>query len=57
MKEYYEAGQEREIVFRLGKDELGYFDNHMTYLVEPGKFKVWVGGDCYAKDEIEIVIV
>lgn len=56
VKENYLPGQEREIVFRLTKDELGYWDNHMTYVVEPGKFKVWVGGDCYAKDEIEIVI-
>ena len=56
VKENYLPGQERELVFRLGKNELGYWDNHMTYVVEPGKFKVWVGGDCYAKNEIEIVI-
>lgn len=56
VKENYLPGEEKEVVFRLTKDELGYWDNHMSYVVEPGKFKVWVGGDCYAKDEIEICI-
>lgn len=55
-KQNYLPGEEKEIVFRLTAKELGYWDNHMTYVVEPGKFKVWVGGNCYAKDEIEICI-
>jgi len=56
IKENYLPGEERELTFRLTKNELGYWDNHMTYLVEPGKFKVWVGGNCYAENEIEITI-
>lgn len=55
-KQSYLPDEEKEITFRLTKDELGYWDNHMSYVVEAGKFKVWVGGSCYAEDEIEIKI-
>ena len=55
-KQTYAPGEEKTVVFRLGKKELGYWDDERTFVVEPGKFKVWVGADCYAKNEIEIVI-
>lgn len=55
-KQSYLPGEEKTVTFRLGKDELGYWDDNKQYVVEPGKFKVWVGGNCYARDEIEIVI-
>lgn len=42
-KQSYGPGEEKEITFRLTAKELGYWDDHRQYLVEPGKFKVWVG--------------
>lgn len=55
-KQSYGPGEEKEITFRLTAKELGYWDDHRQYLVEPGKFKVWVGNSSYAKDEITIEI-
>ncbi|MGE0354117.1 MAG: glycoside hydrolase family 3 C-terminal domain-containing protein [Gemmatimonadales bacterium] len=36
-------GEEREVTFRLGSEELGLFDRRMRRVVEPGRFQVWVG--------------
>ncbi len=55
-KQVYAPGEEKTVTFRLGWDELGYWDDNKTYVVEPGKFKVWVGKDCYADAELEINI-
>ncbi len=37
--------------FVLTEDELGYFDNNGEYIIEPGDFKIFVGGDSNAKLE------
>lgn len=55
-KQNYLPGEEKEIIFKLSKAELGYWDSNKTYNVETGKFKVWVGTDCYADNEITIEI-
>lgn len=39
------AGERRRVEFRLGPEELGFYNREMKYVVEPGEFKVWVGGD------------
>lgn len=39
------AGERRRIEFSLGPEELGFYNREMKYVVEPGEFKVWVGGD------------
>jgi len=38
-------GESKEVTFTLGKDELGYFHPNGAYVLEPGKFKVMVGGN------------
>lgn len=55
-KQTYAPGEEKTVTFRLTEKELGYWDDQRKYVVEPGKFKVWVGPDCYAKNELEIRI-
>ena len=37
--------EEKEIEFTVGKDELGFYNNGMEFVVEPGAFKMWVGPD------------
>ena len=37
-------GESKEVIFTLGPNELGYFFPDGTYVVEPGRFKVMVGG-------------
>ncbi len=38
-----ESGKSSEVRFMLNRDHLGFHNRHMTYTVEPGLFKVWVG--------------
>lgn len=37
------AGEESVVEFTLGPDELGYFDHQGQWVVEPGRFKVFIG--------------
>lgn len=37
-------GETKTVVFTLTENELGFYNNEGTYLVEPGLFKVMVGG-------------
>jgi len=37
------TGEEREVVFRLGPDELRLLDRDLRWVVEPGDFRVMVG--------------
>ena len=39
-----EPGEEKRIEFALTEEELGFYDNEGNYTMEPGEFKVYVGG-------------
>ncbi len=49
-------GESKEISFKLGFDELGYYYPDGEKTVEPGNFRVFVGGSSYADNETEIII-
>jgi beta-glucosidase len=38
-------GESREVSFKISNQELGYFDAAGKWLVEPGKFEVWISKD------------
>lgn len=38
-----QPGQKRTVSFELTSEQLGFYDRHVRYVVEPGRFKVWVG--------------
>ncbi|QMU63024.1 MAG: beta-glucosidase BglX [Flavobacteriaceae bacterium] len=42
------TGETKKISFTLTDEELGFYDNEGVFLVEPGTFKVFVGGSSYA---------
>lgn len=42
-KLWLEPGEEREVAFTLGPEELSLLDEHMRWVVEPGRFEVMVG--------------
>ncbi|WP_299627841.1 beta-glucosidase BglX [uncultured Tenacibaculum sp.] len=46
-------GESKTIEFKLTRKELGFFDNQGNYIVEPGKFKVFVGGSSTTKLELD----
>jgi len=39
------SGQTRTVTFSLPVSTLGFHNSQMRYVVEPGGFRVWVGGD------------
>jgi len=43
--------ESKRIEFTLAKDELGFFNNEGDFVLEPGDFKVFVGGSSAAKLE------
>lgn len=38
-----QPGEQRTVRFTLGQSELGFYDQDMQWVVEPGEFAVWVG--------------
>ncbi len=52
-KEYFEAFEEKEIVFTITTDMLKFWSEKMEYKLEPGEFKVFVGSNSRdTKEEI-----
>ncbi len=41
---HLEPGEQQVVRFTLGLDELGFYNQDMQWVVEPGVFKVWIGG-------------
>lgn len=51
-------GQSEMVSFELGKKELGLWDKHMKYVVEPGAFEIMVGAssaDIRREGKLEVV--
>lgn len=52
-----EAGEEKEVTFELGYDELGFYNERGKYLLESGDFEIFVGDDCTTANKIKISII
>ncbi|MCU4175191.1 beta-glucosidase BglX [Carboxylicivirga sp. N1Y90] len=50
------VGESKELHFSLTQKELGYYMPNGQYVVEPGKFKVFVGGNSVETQELEFEI-
>lgn len=55
-KNYIKAGESVSVKFELGFDELGFYNAQSEFVVEPGKFEVYVGKDCTEKKSIIIEV-
>lgn len=42
------AGERRRVELSLGPEELGLWNRELRFVVEPGEFRVWVGGSSEA---------
>jgi beta-glucosidase len=42
------AGEQRTVTFNVPAKELGFFNEEGRFIIEPGKFHVWVGGSSEA---------
>lgn len=47
-------GESKKVEFIIPTKELGYYDNNMNYIVEEGKFKIYVGGSLKECLETEV---
>ena len=50
-------GEQKHISFTLGFDELAFYNVALKRVVEPGTFKVWVGGSSSATNEAEFTVM
>lgn len=51
-----EPGKKETVMFTLHTDDLGFYNQTMKYVTEPGKFKVWIGqhADAGLEGEFEV---
>ncbi|WP_179318113.1 beta-glucosidase BglX [Winogradskyella helgolandensis] len=50
------AGETKTISFTLNKETLGFYDNNGDFIIEPGDFKVFVGGSSISVLETDFVL-
>lgn len=51
------AGETKTLNFTLNKETLGFYDNDGNYIIEPGDFKVFVGGSSEATLEADFNLI
>lgn len=52
-----QPGEEREVEFTLGKEELGFYHFDKRFYAEKGTFRIYVGSNCLADKYITLEIV
>lgn len=50
------AGETKTITFKLTKEELGFYNNNGTFIIEPGEFTLFVGGSSETVLETKITL-
>lgn len=48
-----QPGETRDVSFTISDKELGYYDTKGNWLVEPGKFQVWIAKDSASGDSVD----
>jgi beta-glucosidase len=49
-------GESKQVSFRLGFNELSFFDNSGKQVIEPSDYTVWIGGDSLASQEAQFQV-
>jgi len=52
-----QPGESRDVTFTLSGKELGYYDTKGNWLVEPGKFQVWLAKDSASGEPVDFELV
>ena len=50
-------GEARDVEFSISDRELGYYDTRGRWLVEPGKFQLWIAKDSASGEPVEFELV
>jgi beta-glucosidase len=53
-KNYIAQNEQIDICFEIGYKELGFYNEQGDFVVEPGDFDIYIGGDSYAENKITI---
>lgn len=53
-KVFLNKGEEKEILFRLGEDELGFYNMKNEFVVEEGAFTVYLGGNAICDNKLTL---
>ncbi|MFT3782038.1 MAG: beta-glucosidase BglX [Nibricoccus sp.] len=50
------AGEKRTVVFEIPKQTLGYFNNQGQFLIEPGKYHLWIAPNSAEGNAVEFAL-
>lgn len=53
---YLEPGETKKVTLQLTKEELSFYNNDGVFVVEPGTFKIFIGGSSITSLETEITL-
>lgn len=56
-KVFLKSGEQKELSFSITENDLKFYDANMKFLTEPGKFKVFVGGNSVELIEAEFELL
>lgn len=56
-KVFLAQNEEKQVVFELGKDELGFYNSQGEYIIEKGEFEIYVGSNCLTENKCSIFII
>jgi beta-glucosidase len=52
-----QPGESRDVTFNLSANDLGYYDTKGNWLVEPGKYQLWLAKDSASGQPVEFELV
>jgi beta-glucosidase len=52
-----QPGESRNVSFTISEKELGYYDAKGNWLVEPGKFQLWIARDSAAGESVDFELM
>ena len=52
-----EPGEAKDVTFSVGADSLGFYDNEGTFVVEKGRFELFVGENCFTRNKVEVCLI
>ena len=56
-KVFLQPGESRSVTFAISGRELGYYDTKGHWLVEPGKFQLWIAKDSASGEPVDFELV
>ena len=55
-KQEYQPGETKQISFKIGMMELGFYRRDGKFAVEPGEFRIYIGSDCTQDNYVTVMV-